>query len=72
MQAGGDGDLELGADAVGGGDQDGVLEAGGLGVEQRAEAAQRGGGAGPGRSLGQGPIALTSALPASISTPAAL
>ena len=45
MQAGLDRDLELGADAVGGGDQDRVLEAGGLEVEQAAEAADLGIGA---------------------------
>ena len=36
----GDGDLQLGADAVGGGDQDGIAVARGLQIEQRAEAAQ--------------------------------
>jgi hypothetical protein len=35
-----DRDLELGADAVGARDQDRILEAGGLEVEQAAEAAQ--------------------------------
>jgi len=50
-----DGDLQLGADAVGGGDQQRILEAGGLGVEKGAETAERGvrararGGAGQGR-----------------------
>jgi hypothetical protein len=34
------GDLELGADAVGRGNEDRVLESGGLQVEQRAEAAE--------------------------------
>ena len=47
MQAGLDRDLDLGADAVGGGDQDRVLEAGRLEVEQAAEAADLGVGAGP-------------------------
>ena len=39
MNAGLDGELELGADAVGGGDQHRVLEAASLEVEQAAEAA---------------------------------
>ena len=39
MNAGFDGELELGADAVGGGDQHGVLEAASLEIEQAAEAA---------------------------------
>ena len=39
MDAGFDGELELGADAVGGGDQHRVLEAASLEVEQAAEAA---------------------------------
>ena len=42
-----DGELQLGADAVGGGDQDRVGEAGGLQVEQRAEAADAADRAGP-------------------------
>ena len=41
-QAGFDRDLDLGADAVGGGDQDRILEAGALEVEQSAEAADLG------------------------------
>ena len=45
MQAGLDRDLDLGADAVGGRDQDRVLEAGRLEVEQSAEAADFGVGA---------------------------
>ena len=53
MASGGDGDLELGADTVGGGDQDRVLEAGRLQIEQRAEAAEAGLGAGPRRRLGE-------------------
>ena len=44
--AGIDGDLELGADAVIGGDEDRIDEAGGLEVEQAAEAADLGIGAG--------------------------
>ena len=39
MDAGLDGELELGADAVGGGDEHGVLEAASLEVEQATEAA---------------------------------
>ena len=35
-----DGDLQLGADAVGGGEEDRILEAGGLGIEHRGEPAQ--------------------------------
>ena len=42
-----DGELDLGADAVGGGDQHRVGEAGALEVEQPAEAADLGVGAGP-------------------------
>jgi hypothetical protein len=41
-----DGDLELGTDAVGGRDEDGITEAGGLGIDQRAEPAQTGVGSG--------------------------
>ena len=48
-QAGLDGDLELGADAVGRGHQHRILEPGRLEVEQAAEAAQIGVGAGPAR-----------------------
>ncbi len=46
MQAGLDRDLELGADTIGGGDQDRVGKARGLEVEQAAEAADFGIGAG--------------------------
>ena len=42
VPAGLDGDLELGADAVVGGNQDRVREAGRLEIEQRAEAAEIG------------------------------
>jgi hypothetical protein len=42
MPAGLDGDFQLGADAIGGGNQDRILEPGGLEVEQRAKTAQRG------------------------------
>ena len=51
MGAGLDGELELGADAVGGGDEERVLEAARLEVEQAAEpadAAQKAGARGPG------------------------
>ena len=44
-----DGDLDLGADAVIGGDQDGIDEARGLQIEQAAEAADLGVGAGAAR-----------------------
>ena len=65
-----DGDLELGADAVVGGDQDRVAEAGRLEVEQPAEAAELGIGAGPrGSPRTSGLMASTRALPASMSTP---
>jgi len=37
-----DGDLQFRADAVGGGDQQRVLEAGRLGIEESAETAERG------------------------------
>jgi hypothetical protein len=40
MQAGVDGDLQLGADAVGRGDQNGIAETRGFEIEERAEAAQ--------------------------------
>ena len=43
MQAAGDGDLQLGAHAVGGGHQDRVRIPGGAQVEQRAETAEAGG-----------------------------
>jgi len=42
VAAGRNGELELGADTVGGGDQDRVAIAGGLGVEEGAEAAEAG------------------------------
>ena len=42
MAPGGDGDLQLGADAVVGGDQQGVAEARRLEVEEAAETAQAG------------------------------
>src|SRR5262245_29559356 len=48
MQAGVDGDLDLGPDAVGGGHQDRILEACGLQVEQPAKTAYLGIGAGAG------------------------
>src|SRR5580692_4586328 len=47
MAAGLDGDLDLGADAVVGGDQDRIGIAGGLQVEQSAEAADFSSGPGP-------------------------
>jgi hypothetical protein len=47
--AGLDGDFELGADAVGGRDQQRVAQAGRLQVEQRAKAAEPGIGAAPPR-----------------------
>ena len=53
-QSGLDGDLELGADAVGGRHQHRILEARRLEIEQAAEAAQIGVGAGPPRGAGGG------------------
>jgi hypothetical protein len=53
VAAGGDRHLQLGADPVGGGDQERIAEAGRLEVEKPAESAQRGLGAGPGRGLGE-------------------
>jgi len=54
VAAGGDGDLQLCADSICGGDQQRVEEAGGLEIEEPAESAQRGRGAWPRRGLGQG------------------
>ncbi len=66
-----DRELELGADAVVAGDQQRIVVARRLRIEETAEAAdlarRRRGGA---VALTSGPIALTSALPASIDTPA--
>jgi hypothetical protein len=42
-----DGDFQLGADAIGGDDQQGILETGGARIEECAEAAQRRVGARP-------------------------
>ena len=70
MLAGVDGQLELGADAVVGGDEQRVVIARGLEVEEAAEAAQFGVGAGRAVDLASGAIALTRALPAAIDTPA--
>ena len=53
VHAGFDRDLDLGADAVGGGDQHRILEARALEIEQSAEAADLGVGAGPRRRLHQ-------------------
>jgi len=47
MAAGGDGDLQLGADPVGRGDQQGIAVAELSQVEERAEAAEAGGAAAP-------------------------
>ena len=49
QQAGFDGDLELGADAVGRGDENRILEPRGFQIEQPAEAAQIGVRTGPAR-----------------------
>ena len=69
--AGLDGDLQLGADAVIGGDQHRIGEAGGLEVEQAAEAADLAIGARPARRAHQRLDASRPwRLPASMSTPA--
>ncbi len=47
------GDFQLGADAIRGGEQKGIDEAGGLQVEQSSEAAKAGFGAGPGGLRGE-------------------
>jgi hypothetical protein len=51
--AAGDGELELGADTVGGGDEQGIAIAGRLEIEESAEPAEAGGAAGPGRGAGK-------------------
>jgi hypothetical protein len=53
MTAGLDGHLQLGADSIGGGDQQRVVEAGRAQIEQRAEPAESGIGPGAGGGLGQ-------------------
>jgi hypothetical protein len=53
MQPGLDRDLDLGADAVVGGDQHRILEAGALEIEQSAEAADFGVGTGARRRFHQ-------------------
>ena len=53
MPAGLDGDLQLGADAVGGGDQQGVAIAGRPGVEEGAEPAKPGLGTAARRGFGE-------------------
>ena len=67
---GGDRDLELGADAIGGGDQHRIAIARCLEIEQAAEAAELGIGARAAVARASGAIALTSAFPAAIETPA--
>ena len=69
MHAGFDGDLDLGADAIGCRDQNRVLEARGLQIEQAAETADFGFGSGRAVARTIGLIRSTSRLPASISTP---
>ena len=54
MQAGFDGDLQLGADAVGGRNDQGIDEAGGLEIEKGAEPAEARIRAWPPRGPGQG------------------
>jgi hypothetical protein len=49
-----DGDLQLRSDAVGGGDEQRVGKAGGLGIEESAEAAERGVGPAPRGGARQG------------------
>ena len=58
MPAAGDRHLQLGADAVGGGDQQRIGEAGGAQVEQRAEAAEIVDDAGPPGGMRQRPDRL--------------
>ena len=70
MPPGFDRELELGADAVVGRDQQRIAIAGRLQVEEAAEAAELGIRARPRVERASGPIAFTSALPASIETPA--
>jgi hypothetical protein len=53
VNAGLDGDFQLGADAIRGGDEHGIGKPGGFQVEQRAKAAQPADDAGAGRRLGQ-------------------
>jgi hypothetical protein len=53
MSSGIDGDLELGADAIGGGHQDGIGIPGLTKVEESAESPEAGGGAGTGRGFGK-------------------
>jgi hypothetical protein len=55
MTAAGDRQLELGADAVRGGDEDGIDEAAGFQIEQRAEAAEAGGDTRPEGRAGERP-----------------
>jgi hypothetical protein len=58
-----DGDPELGADPIGGGDQNGVLEPGGLEVEQAAEPAKAGHDAATRCCLGQRCDAVNQRVP---------
>ena len=53
MVAGIDGDFQLGADPIGGRDQDGIVESGGPQVEKTAESAKRAVGAGTRGAFGQ-------------------
>jgi hypothetical protein len=53
MLAGLDGDLELGADPIGRGHQQGIVEACGLEIKKRAESAETRGGAGACGGAGQ-------------------
>ena len=70
MTAALDRELQLGADAVIGGDQQRIAIARRLEVEKAAESAELGVRARPRGRPASGPIALTSALPAAIDTPA--
>ena len=62
--------FKLGADTVRGRDKDRVRKAGGLDIEQATESAERAVGTGPPCPFASGAMSLTSASPASISTPA--
>jgi hypothetical protein len=54
VAARGDRDFQFGADAVGGRDEHGILEAGGLGIEEAAETAEKSIGARTRGGAGQG------------------
>jgi hypothetical protein len=65
-----DGDLELGADAVGGGQEDRILEASGLGSKTAANPPRAASAPGRAVDFAAGLIRSTRRSPSSISTPA--